>query len=224
VIPHTFIHIVALKKKKICIIIFTVVTVTLLTGLLFAELMEFGENVPFGDPNWYQGNHSPYYTDKHVRFREVLRKFVEEHILPHVHEWDENKTLPKSLWAKAYEAGWLPCVVGSPWPKHIVPNAPIAGGLKPEEVDYFCEMIAIDEVARCGSSGVLLALFGGLTFGLPPVLNYANPQIKQRVSEQCLKGEKAICLAITEPYAGSDVANLRTTAVKSPDGTHYIVR
>jgi alkylation response protein AidB-like acyl-CoA dehydrogenase len=64
-------------------------------------------------------------------------------------------------------------------------------------------------------------LAGGMVIGLPPVLKLALPEIKQRVVPPVLKGTKVICLAITEPTAGSDVASLKTTAVK--EGDHYIV-
>merc|ERR1719330_2094595 len=60
-----------------------------------------------------------------------------------------------------------------------------------------------------------------MVIGLPPVLKWATPEIKQLVGGPCLKAEKVICLAITEPTAGSDVANLRTSAKK--EGDHYIL-
>ena len=116
--------------------------------------------------------------------------------------------MPRNLWAKCYEAGWLPAVVGAPWPvQYIGPR--IAGGVRPEEFDTFHELIAIDEVARCGSGGVLWALFGGLSIGLPPVMQFGSKYLQDKVCRPCLTGEKVICLAITEPEAGSDVANLK---------------
>lgn len=54
-------------------------------------------------------------------------------------------------------------------------------------------------------------------------MNFAQPQVRERVMREVLSGEKIICLAITEPFAGSDVANLRTTAEKTPDGKHWII-
>lgn len=60
--------------------------------------------------------------------------------------------------------------------------------------------------------------------GLPPVLNYCNDTaLRDRVAHECFSGKKAICLAISEAFAGSDVAGIRTTAVKSPCGKFYIV-
>jgi predicted heme/steroid binding protein len=182
----------------------------------------YGEQVPYGDPTWYQGWHSPYYTDSHKAFRAAMRAFVDKEIAPYCHEWDEAKKIPKELYQKLYQAGILPGVVGKPWPVKYAGDK-IAGGVAPAEWDYFHELILIDEFGRCGSGGVLWAIFGGLAIGLPPVLHFAANHIKERVVGPCLKGDKIICLAITEPYAGSDVANLRCEAKKTADGRHYIV-
>lgn len=182
----------------------------------------FGDMVPFGDPAWYQDWYSPYYTDSHRRFRLALREFVQKEIMPNCFAWDEAKKVPRELYSKCAQGGWLAGVVGPPWPtQYVGPN--IAGGVKPEEFDSFHELILIDEVARCGSGGVLWALFAGLSIGLPPVLHYGSKEICDKVARPCLMGEKIICLAITEPYAGSDVANIRCEAKKTPDGQHYIV-
>lgn len=69
---------------------------------------------------------------------------------------------------------------------------------------------------------VVWGLFAGLSIGLPPVMLFGNQYLQDKVSASVLQGKKCICLAITEPYAGSDVANLRTTARKTADGKHYI--
>jgi len=65
---------------------------------------------------------------------------------------------------------------------------------------------------------VLWGLFGGLSIGLPPVIHFGSKFLKDKTVKDCLEGKKFICLAITEPYAGSDVASIRTTAVKDPSG------
>jgi len=183
----------------------------------------FGEMVPFGDPCWYQDWNLPYYTESHRRFRKEMRAFVEENIMPFCHEWDEAKSLPRDLFQKCAKAGFLAGVIGPPWPKEFADYPRIIGGIKPEEFDAFHELILSDEVSRCGSGGVLWGLYGGLSIGLPPVLHFGSDYLKQKVARDCLYGDKVICLAITEPYAGSDVASLRTEAVKTADGKHYIV-
>jgi alkylation response protein AidB-like acyl-CoA dehydrogenase len=66
-------------------------------------------------------------------------------------------------------------------------------------------------------------LFIGLCIGLPPVLRFGSSYLQEKVCKATLSGEKIIVLAVTEPYAGSDVANIQTTAKKTADGKHYIV-
>jgi alkylation response protein AidB-like acyl-CoA dehydrogenase len=63
----------------------------------------------------------------------------------------------------------------------------------------------------------------GLAIGLPPVLHFGSEQLKKRIVPDCLSGKETICLCITEPYAGSDVSNLRCEARESSDGNHYII-
>ena len=89
--------------------------------------------------------------------------------------------------------------------------------------DAFHELILIDEVCRCGSGGVVWGLVEGLQIGLPPVLHFGSAALKARVAPECLRGRKVICLCISEPYAGSDVAALRTTAVWDASGQHFVV-
>jgi len=74
----------------------------------------------------------------------------------------------------------------------------------------------------CGS-GLTWGLSGGLGIGLPPVMNFGSDELKKRIAPDCLAGKKNICLAITEPQAGSDVANLTTNAKLSEDGKFFIV-
>jgi alkylation response protein AidB-like acyl-CoA dehydrogenase len=71
--------------------------------------------VPAPLQSWYGAWNSPYYNDSHRAFRAKVRQFTETEIMPFCHEWDEAKTLPKSLFEKASAAGWLPVCVGA-WP------------------------------------------------------------------------------------------------------------
>ncbi|KAJ1564472.1 hypothetical protein HK405_014786, partial [Cladochytrium tenue] len=99
----------------------------------------------------------------------------------------------------------------------------LPGGVRPEEFDYFHELIAHEEVAAIGSSGFCDGLGAGFVIGLPPVLAFGSKELVAKVVPQVLLGNKRICLAITEPTAGSDVANISCTARKTPDGKYYIV-
>ncbi len=57
----------------------------------------FGQLVPYGDPNWYQGWHSPYYNKSHHELRAFTRAWVDKHIAPNCHDWDEQKSIPKEV-------------------------------------------------------------------------------------------------------------------------------
>jgi len=180
-------------------------------------MASFGSGTPYGDPNWYtEDYHSLYYKQTHQDWRRRCRAFVDEHIIPNVSEWEVNKAIPKEAYVKCYEAGLLPCVVGATSGAYdLVPAQ------APDDFDYFHELIFIDELARCASGGVLWGLIEGLQIGLPPVLVFGSEEMKRRVAPACLMGQKIICLNITEPNAGSDVANIKTTAVR--EGDHYVV-
>ncbi|XP_049848723.1 uncharacterized protein LOC126316672 [Schistocerca gregaria] len=190
---------------------------------LISRLGLFGDMNPYGDPNWYQGWASPYYTKDHIQFRAMVREFIEREIMPNCHEWDEAKAIPKELYVKCANAGWLSLVVGTNMLREKMPNLTLPNNPHRKDVDAFYEYILFDELARCGSGGVLWAISGGLSIGLPPVINFGSEEMKNRIVKPCLMGEKIICLAITEPSAGSDVANISTEAKLTPDGKHFIV-
>lgn len=176
----------------------------------------FGELVPFGDPAWYQSYNSPYYNDTHKELRKYFRDYVEEHFMDNIHDWDEAGAIPKEVYIEAGKTGAFCLCIGRPWPTKYY--GPCPWGYEP---DYFHELVMLDELCRTGSAGFTWGLAGGTTIGLPPVYHRATEEVKQRVLPPCLKGEKTICLCITEPTAGSDVANLKTTA--EDKGDHYLL-
>lgn len=176
----------------------------------------FGDGNPFGDPCWYQAYNSPYYNDTHKKLRKLFRAFVEEKIMPYVHEWDEAGVIPPEMFQAAGKEGALPLCIGPPWPTEYIGECP--WGFTP---DSFHELVMYDELSRTGSGGFLWGIAGGTTIGLPPVYHHGTNEVKQRVVSKCLTGEAAACLCITEPTAGSDVANLRCSA--KLEGDHYIL-
>lgn len=172
-----------------------------------------------------QGLNSPYYKESHVQLRKWMREFVDKELMPFCHEWDESgEPVPKSVFRRCGEVGILAAVCGPPWQTQFISHIAPPGGVKPEEFDAFHEFIVMDELARAGSGGVLWGLMGGHTIALPPVIQFGSSYVKDKIVRDCLSGEKVVCLAITEPSGGSDVANLKTEARKTPDGKHYIVR
>lgn len=175
----------------------------------------------YGDPSWYQGFNSPYYNDSHVRFRKAVREYVERELMPNCHEWEEAKSLAPHTHRKLGQAGILAGLSGM-WPKEFAGES-IAGGVKPEEWNFFHEMILLDELCRIGSVGVVWGIISGVSIALPTLLHFAKPELKQRICGPVARGEKMMGLCITEPWAGSDVSGLQSTAKLSPDRTHYVV-
>merc|ERR1719183_2451976 len=123
--------------------------------------------------------------------------------------------------------GLLACRIG----KAVMPVVPMIPGIelekslgvKPKEFDHFHELIAHEEMGRLQCPSYSDGLGAGFCIGLPPVAYFCPPHIRDKVVPEVLMGHKRICLAISEPAAGSDVAGMTTTAVKTPDGKHYIV-
>lgn len=125
--------------------------------------------------------------------------------------------------------------------KHLQGRTLMNGLVKPEEFDYFHELIITQEATRCGARGYgdgepillpaslvmltlpMIGLLGGAVIGLPPVLNFGSDELKARIVPDVFAGKKFICLAISEAHAGSDVMGLQTTAVKSEDGKEWII-
>jgi alkylation response protein AidB-like acyl-CoA dehydrogenase len=135
---------------------------------------------------------------------------------------EEAKRIPREIIKKCADAGFLAAVCGCPWPKELIGDK-IMAGIKPEEFDYFHELVMAEELGRMGTPGVGWGITAGLSIGCSPVIHFGSDYLRKTVAQPCLRGDKVICLAITEPEAGSDVANLQTTAVKTADGKHYIV-
>jgi alkylation response protein AidB-like acyl-CoA dehydrogenase len=176
----------------------------------------YGKMVPFGDPSWYRGHNSPFYKETHHAWRAKMRAFCDNELMPFCKEWDDEKKLPEELLKKCSDAQILAASCGGVWPTKYA-------GPGPENFDAFHELIMIDELSRGGSGGVMWGIMGGLAIGLPPVLLFGSDYLKNKVAAGCLNGSQRICLAITEPTHGSDVANLRCSAKKTPCGKYYIV-
>jgi acyl-CoA dehydrogenase len=148
----------------------------------------------------------PYLTESHRILRTQIHKFVSREIAPYVDQWEQEKTFPRDLYRKAGEAGFL----GMGYPE--------AYGGTP--CDIFHEVVYTEEIIRCGSVGLASSL-GCSSIGLPPVLALGSPEQKERFIPPVLQGERIAVLGVTEPGGGSDVANLRTHAVRQ--GNHYVV-
>eukprot|EP00158_Paraphelidium_tribonemae_P003257 Partr_v1_DN25998_c0_g1_i2_m68809 putative acyl-CoA dehydrogenase len=178
--------------------------------------------VPYAEASVWQSRwHSPFYTDSHRRFKVALRLFFDNVVLPEAREFDAlGKAPSQELFEKCGEFGLLASRIG---PGAHLEGRSLPASIAPADFDYFHELIAHEEMAYLGYPGYTDGLACGMVIGLPPVLHFGKRALIDRVVPEVLSGRKRICLAITEPFAGSDVAGIQATAVKTPDGKHYIV-
>ncbi len=146
-------------------------------------------------------------TEERHALRASARRFAEREILPHLSAWEEQGALPLSLHAAAAEAGLLG-----------VGFAESIGGSGGDAVDAM--VVAEELILAGGTSGLIASLFTH-GIGLPHLLEAGDPALVERVARPVLEGRKIVSLAVTEPDGGSDVAGLRTRAVR--DGDDYVV-
>ena len=146
-----------------------------------------------------------------IALADTVRRFAETEIAPNVQAWDDAGEFPRALYARAAELGLL----GLGYPEEL-------GGTP---ASYSLKLPAWVALARHGKSGGVLASLFSHNIGLPPVVLHGSEAVRQEVVPPVLRGEKIAALAITEPGGGSDVAALRTTARRVPDGDgdHYVV-
>lgn len=151
---------------------------------------------------------SPYYDESHESLAQSVRRFVAREIAPYIDQWEVDGELPRALHKKAAEAG----ILGLRYPEEY--------GGHSEGFDIFHGLTQTEELAAVGAGGLGASLMTH-GIGLPPILALGSEDMKRRVAPPVLAGDKIIALGITEPSGGSDVANLRTKAVR--DGNHYVV-
>ncbi|KAF2154893.1 acyl-CoA dehydrogenase NM domain-like protein [Myriangium duriaei CBS 260.36] len=182
-------------------------------------------SIPFSEPLWLQGIPSPYYTDSHRKWQKACRAFIGENLTKHAFEWEREETLPEHVFQTFSKAHMLIPALPAPLPVERLKSLGINEilGLPVEEFDYFHNCIYTDEMHKSGLIGPPGSLTTGMSFGVPPMIKFGSKELQDRILPDLLTGRKRACIAITEPDAGSDVANIQTTAVKSSDGKKYII-
>ncbi|CAD7972779.1 unnamed protein product [Amoebophrya sp. A25] len=190
-----------------------------LSSVPYAEIHAFREG-------WAQ---SPWMDESHASAYADLRNFCFGQLRP-LGEADERSGAYPSLelYQQMGRSGLLAARIGTACMETVAPlvksgRIRLPGGVEPEKFDAFHEMLAHMVVGQIGYPGFADGLGGGFCIGLPPVLHFAQPNVIDKVVPACLLGDKRICLAISEPTAGSDVAAIETTARKSECGKFYIV-
>jgi len=141
------------------------------------------------------------YTQEHALFRESIRRFFAREVTPFVDEWEEAGIVPRDVWSRFGSQGFL-----CPW--------------LPEEyggtgADFLYTLIAIEESSRTHCSGFAFPLHSDII--VPYIHNFADEEQKRRWLPGCASGNIVTAIAMTEPGAGSDLASIRTTAVRERD-------
>jgi alkylation response protein AidB-like acyl-CoA dehydrogenase len=150
----------------------------------------------------------PFFEAEHEEFRRAVRTFIEREVLPNVAAWDEAHLVDREFFRKAGAAGLL----GT-----SVPEEYGGGGVD----DFRFNMVIGEEFARVGASGAGLSITLHNDIVQPYLLHYANDEQKSRWLPGFVSGDLVTAIGMTEPDAGSDVAGIKTSAVR--DGDDYVV-
>ncbi|WP_433248455.1 acyl-CoA dehydrogenase family protein [Actinomadura nitritigenes] len=150
---------------------------------------------------------NPWQTPERAALRELVRDFTAREIVPSLPEWEDAGELPRSLHRRAADAG----ILGAGFPEE-------AGGSGGE---LFDALIVAEEIIRAGGSGGVVASLFTHGIALPHLIASGDKDLIDRFARPVLAGEKIGALGVTEPGTGSDVAGIRTTAVR--DGDAYVV-
>jgi alkylation response protein AidB-like acyl-CoA dehydrogenase len=146
------------------------------------------------------------FTDEHQQLRESIRRFAQNELAPHAEEWEET-TFPNWVFERMGELGLL-------------------GLDKPEQYggqggDYYSSLVLAEEITHANSGGLAMGVAVHTDMAMPPILAFGTEQQKQEWVAPAIAGKKILCLGITEPDAGSDVAGIKTRAVR--DGDEYVI-
>ena len=147
------------------------------------------------------------YTESHQMFRKTVRDFCERELRPHMDQWEEDELFPRWVFEKAGELG----IFGAHYPEAHGGS----GG------DYWYSIAKGEELPRCGSAGVPMALMVQSDMATPVLSDLGSPEQIEEFLKPALRGEKIAALGVSEPGCGSDVAGMRTWARK--DGDDYII-
>ncbi|KAI0024324.1 acyl-CoA dehydrogenase/oxidase [Xylariomycetidae sp. FL0641] len=180
--------------------------------------------VPYAEPLWLTPAYkSPYYNESHRRLQRAARLFTDTYVTPEAQRCEADGTyISQDLVDRMSREGLLHMRLGPG--KHLHGVDLLGGAVKGEEFDYFHDLIMSQEGVRPMARGFQDGNLAGMVIGLPCVMNFMKDQARRKaIMDEVFAGKKFMCLAITEAFAGSDVAGLRTTATKTPDGKHYIV-
>ncbi|MCE5273639.1 MAG: acyl-CoA dehydrogenase family protein, partial [Deltaproteobacteria bacterium] len=146
-----------------------------------------------------------YYTEEHTIFRESVRRYFEKEVIPYTDQWEKDGIVPREAWTKFGSQGFL-----CPWlPEEY-------GG---SDADFLYSFILTEELARTRCGGFFFPLHSDIV--VPYLFSYGSEEQKKKWLPGCVTGETITAVAMTEPGTGSDLAAIRTTAVR--DGDDFII-
>lgn len=148
-----------------------------------------------------------YFSEEHELFRKSLQDFLKREVAPHIEKWEANGTIERFIWKKFGEMGYF----GLRYPEEY-------GGL---DLDMFYTVIFLEELQKIKSGGFAAAMWAHAYLAMTHLNKEGGDDIKRRYLAPSINGDKIGALAISEPFGGSDVAGMRSTAIKK--GDHYIL-
>ncbi|MDD7885312.1 acyl-CoA dehydrogenase family protein [Flavivirga sp. 57AJ16] len=150
---------------------------------------------------------SMYFTEEHHLFRKSLQDFLKKEVVPNIEKWEKTGTIDRFIWKKFGDMGFF----GINYPEAY-------GGMN---LDLFYTVILLEELQKINSGGFAAAIWAHAYLAMTHLNAEGDEFIKQNYLAPSISGDKIGCLCVTEPFGGSDVAGMRTTAVK--EGDHYVI-
>lgn len=144
-----------------------------------------------------------YFNEEHNLFREGFRAFLQKEVVPHIEKWEKTGKIERFIWEKFGEMGYF----GINYPEAY-------GGMN---LDLFYTVIFLEELQRINSGGFAAAMWAHAYLAMTHLNAEGSPAIKEKYLRQSIEGKMIGCLCISEPFAGSDVAGMKTTAIRKGD-------
>ncbi|WP_298285499.1 acyl-CoA dehydrogenase family protein [Lutibacter sp.] len=144
-----------------------------------------------------------YFTEEHEVFRQSFRDFLQKEVVPNVDRWEKDGFIDKTVFKKFGEMGYF----GLSYPEEF-------GGLN---LDLFYMVVFLEELQKVNSGGVAAAMWAHVYLAMTHLNAEGSQKIKEKYLAPSIQGDKVGCLCISEPFGGSDVAAMRTTATKKGD-------
>ena len=146
---------------------------------------------------------SMYFTEEHEAFRASFKEFLKKEVIPHIDKWEKEGSIERFIWKKFGEMGYF----GLNTPEEF-------GGLN---LDLFYTVIFLEELQKVNSGGFAAAMWAHEYLAMTHLAKEGDDFIKNKYLTPSIEGDMIGCMCITEPFGGSDVAGMRSTAIKQGD-------